>query len=983
MELILQNQLEHQQKAIDAVCDVFENVPHKEINKYYVSPQFRYDSPIVYENIKAIQDRNELFPAYKKRTRQAGFLNLDVKMETGTGKTYVYTKTMFELHKRFGINKFIIIVHSLPVKAGAAQFLLNDNTKRHFRDVCGYDCEMEIGVLEAIKKKKGKQYFPGQVREFVEGSTQNKNKIYVLLLNLSLLMSNAKLLSNNYDFAVEGFYRPFNALKATHPFVIIDEPHRFERSQKAYNVILDEIAPQCIIRYGATYPEIINGKGKNKRKEKDYLNLLYDLGSCQAFNQNLIKGISKEHLEPFSGSKDEKVKITTTVKNEHIHLQLISENTTRSYTLGVGDPLSIVHPAFEGITVSSIDTSKVEFSNQIIKQRGESMDVDIFMSSYQEQMISLALKRHFEVERKNFERDFKIKTLALFFIDDRRSYREEIGSETVPYLKEMFERLLKERIEIELIDTIDSDYKTYLEASLADISKCHGGYFSNDNNSGEEAIAKQVKEILHDKMSLLSFKNANESYNTRRFIFSQWALKEGWDNPNVFTIAKLRSSGSENSKLQEVGRGLRLPVDEFGNRISQEEFTLNYIVDFTERDFAQQLVDEINGDLPTISVISKDKIRDVADKLGLEPEMLFANLLLKKYIDVDNNIIMGNRDAFFTEYPNFEIGLLNGKIKNRNKDKPRNVLIRPNKYAELKEFWEKINEKYLIFFEREINNEIEEVLYTILKNGALTGAGALYSNRNKIESDGTTMSVQDVSGYEFQFEKRISYAVFLKKIHNQTFIPIQTIHKILCKYTSECMPIREEEINEFSLARIVKEFKEWKYTNLQGRFNYTKANLQYNGTALSNKDGSPKKEIVQGIIGTKMKDGEPCDKYLYDTIAYDSSLEYHNIQTEVDSVVAYGKIPRKSIAIPIFDGSTYSPDFMYVVKKKDGSKEVNIVVETKDIATNSDLRSNELERISSAKKFFEQLSLNGYKVHFRKQLHTDSIGALIKEIVEV
>lgn len=139
----------------------------------------------------------------------------------------------------------------------------------------------------------------------------------------------------------------------------------------------------------------------------------------------------------------------------------------------------------------------------------------------------------------------------------------------------------------------EQEYKDYLEASKADISACHAGYFAQDNSDSDEAIASEVADILHNKKGLISLRKEDGTFNTRRFLFSKWTLKEGWDNPNVFTIAKLRSSGSDNSKLQEVGRGLRLPVDENGNRISNEEFKLNYIVDFTEADFAERLVDEI------------------------------------------------------------------------------------------------------------------------------------------------------------------------------------------------------------------------------------------------------------------------------------------------------------------------------------------------------------------------------------------------------
>ena len=197
-----------------------------------------------------------------------------------------------------------------------------------------------------------------------------------------------------------------------------------------------------------------------------------------------------------------------------------------------------------------------------------------------------------------------------------------------PYLLNTFERLLKEKLEKEIsnLNEYEDEYKEYLEESLANISSCHAGYFAQDNSDTDEDIAKEVDEILNGKKQLLSFKNPDGSANTRRFLFSKWTLKEGWDNPNVFTIAKLRSSGSEISKLQEVGRGLRLPVDENGNRISSEEFQLNYIVDFTEADFAQKLIDQINGELPQATTITEEKLEEVAKKRNITSDELFYDL---------------------------------------------------------------------------------------------------------------------------------------------------------------------------------------------------------------------------------------------------------------------------------------------------------------------------------------------------------------------
>lgn len=254
---------------------------------------------------------------------------------------------------------------------------------------------------------------------------------------------------------------------------------------------------------------------------------------------------------------------------------------TITHTLAKDEPLSIITSSFEGVYITGIGKNFIELSNGQIKYQGEEFTIDIYSSSYQEQMIKLALERHFETEKENFNRKFKIKTLALFFIDDIYSYRkdEKTGKET--YLKNTFERLLKEKIDMQLSSLTENDseeYKNYLLASKKNIDATHAGYFAQDNSDSDEAIAGEVNEILFQKEKLLSIKNEDGSYNTRRFLFSKWTLKEGWYNPNIFTIAKLRSSDSENSKLQEVGRGIRLPVDEFGNRISNEEFFLNYMM---------------------------------------------------------------------------------------------------------------------------------------------------------------------------------------------------------------------------------------------------------------------------------------------------------------------------------------------------------------------------------------------------------------------
>lgn len=984
MELILQQGLPHQQKAVDVVCDAFKGIHPTAPAVFYENPTFYQKDPHIGTNIKAIQ--KDLPAEFRSNIplNDDGYLSLDIKMETGTGKTYVYTKTIYELHKRYGFNKFIIAVPSLAIKAGTAQFLQDSYARKHFADSCSYDAEIEPLVLTAPKnKKKGRSYFPGVVSDFVKGSCHNTNKIYVLLVNMQLLTGAKVLTKDDYDYGVEGFYKPLDAIAATKPIVMIDEPHRFSRDQKAFKIITEQIKPQAIIRYGATFPEITIGRGKNKITIRDYQNLLYDLNACASFNQGLIKGVAKEHFDPIS-KKEAKVKIFSIENKEAVHFQYKQKDTaTKSFELKKGDSLSIIAEAFAGVTISGIGKNFVEFSNGITKNTGEELDVDIYMTSYQEQMLRLALQRHFETERENFcDRKYKIKTLALFFIDDITSYREDTDGKE-PYLQIAFEKLLKEQLEktIASLNEHDEEYKKYLEASLADLQACHAGYFAQDNNDTDENVAKEVDTILHGKKELLSFTRENGEPNTLRFLFSKWTLKEGWDNPNVFTIAKLRSSGSDNSKLQEVGRGLRLPVDENGNRISNEDFTLNYIVDFTEANFAQNLVDQINGEVPQSNTISEEKLQQVAEKLGISDDELFEELLVnKRYIDRHYNIRPETKAQFFEEYPEFAAGLKSGKVKDRNNEKPKPVKIRKAVYNEIKELWETINHRYLMFYDDDLDDNIEDIVLSIFEKDVFTTL-VMSSERNKIHSDGSTVNVISEAGVQYVVSSRIPYSLFLKRISNVTNLPIKVLHVALCRYAKKHGTSFTTLLNDNSVAAFCKEFATWKTENLQGRFKYERSKAPLGATALTYADGSVRSEVAQGRIGTKIMPGTPSAKYLYDAYAYDSPLERDNIMADIEEVIVYGKIPRASIAIPTIAGSMYSPDFMYVVKHSNGDKELNIIIETKDVEGKTDLRSEEKVKIDCAKVFFNTLTADGYKVHFRTQIGNKQMIQIINEVM--
>ena len=444
----------------------------------------------------------------------------------------------------------------------------------------------------------------------------------------------------------------------------------------------------------------------------------------------------------------------------------------------------------------------------------------------------------------------------------------------------------------------------------------------------------------------------------------------------------MRSSGSENSKIQEVGRGLRLPVDEFGNRISNEEFSLNYIVDFQEADFANRLVAEINGDASATIVL---KITDVqldkaSQERDIDKNILFAELLLKKYIDINKNIITDNITEFYENYPEFKPteGLKSSKVIDRNKKATNMVKIKAEQYEELKGLWKKINRRYVIYFKNELNNKIETDFH--LEKGAFDYV-VVESKREALSvSDNEASIVSEAGAQYFMMGKRIAYNEFLKRISKATSLPIKLIHNKVVEYFKKYPPFFDSLINESSMANFISQFNDWKIQNVKGLLNYKQASYDSKETALTDINGNLKNEIAQGLIGVDIVGGKTAANYLYESIAFDSELEKKNILAKVDDVIVFGKIPRRSIAIPtIIDN--YSPDFMYVVKRKDGKKELNVIIETKGVEGMSSLRPTEQIRIDCAKKFFEQLQSDGFDVKFCPQINNKDIKNIVAELL--
>lgn len=981
--------LPHQTNAVDIVNEVFRDVKFISGN-ISQNPIFDVRDLRIKENIKNIQ--NGTFNPESRidindiKSDDDNILGIDIKMETGTGKTYVYTRVMYELHKNYGFNKFIILVPSTPIKEGTRKFIESDFTRKHFNDLYP-EAELKLEVLNPQKNKKGKKMFPSAISNFSRATRLEKNIINSILISRKMLLSKPTM-DTSFDQTLFGSTTiPTEALRESRPVVIIDEPHRFKKDNKAYKKLVEEIKPQAIIRFGATFPK------NDKTKVIDYNNLVYNLNAVKSFNDGLVKGVAIQTPENNSNESAKIKLLSITTKKPKVAIFRNEENK-REYTINLGESLSDVTPEFRGITLEKVGKLEeyniakgAELSNGTIISVGEKIYSNIFSDNYQDIMLKQAIKNHLKQERANFNRERKIKTLSLFFIDSVYSYR---GEENDGYLKTKFESFLKLELEKEIEKLSDTtkirelEYKSFLAASLKDIKATNGGYFAVDNSTDDDKIKEEIDAILRDKVKMLSFKHKDGSWNTRRFIFSKWTLREGWDNPNVFQIAKLRSSGSEISKLQEVGRGLRLPVDEYGNRISNEEFYLTYLIDYSEQDFANTLVNEINSDVVQSSVITDSDLERVARSLNTNINDLFITLVSFEFIDINKNIIVKNRNVFFTKYPQFNTELKPNKVGNKETlDKKGYVGIRENNFKKLRPLWESINKKYYLKLDHISDEEIHSAIMNILYEG-IYSANNIAIIKKELVNTNENMSIKDgTTGDYHELNETIPYNKFLKTINKQTGFSITALHKCFVEY-SKTNEFEKDYFNKKSLANFINKYQLWLEQTFRNRFSYTKMNVKINETALTTLDGLPKEKIIQGKIGV-IKDDQKIvpEKFLFDSFVYDSELEKATIErSKIDEIVVFGKIPRKSIQVPLYFGGTTSPDFMYIIQRENGKPELNLIIETKDVQKDSGLRTEEQLRIESAKKFFEALKQDGLNVTFKKQMKQDEIIKLINEIVE-
>lgn len=978
--------LQHQTDALAAIDKAFPGIDIASTNS---NANYIYANPLV-------------------RDRYNDKANIDIKMETGTGKTYVYTRMMYDLHQKYGLFKFVIAVPSPSIKEGTRSFITSDYAKQHFSEFYE-NTRIQLNVINAgdFSTRSGRRNFPAQLSEFVEATRQNVNQIEVLLINQGMLHSKS-MHRNDYDQTLLGAETsPIKAIAATRPIVIIDEPHRFPRGKKFYEDI-EELKPQLIARFGATFPEIITGRGKNKATKVDYYrgNPQFNLDAVDSFNQGLVKGIDIDYPDIPEEQANDLYKVKHVKPKE-----LILTKEGKDYSLNIGENLSDIDSDFEGNITYAGGTDR-ELSNGLSLSKGMKLIPGTFTKNYQDEIISQALDCHFKAEEENFLRlnsginAPKIKTLSLFFIDSITSLRGENNSKG--WLAKHFEKILVEKLKKMIsryesaINNREKEYYSFLQATLKSLQSKHqdvyAGYFSEDRGNSDADIQSEVEDILNNKEKLLSFKDKDGNWLTRRFLFSKWTLREGWDNPNVFTIAKLRTSGSEISKIQEVGRGLRLPVDETGHRLSQDEWQsrLSFLIGYDERDFAQKLVGEINEDSPIklnqkeltddmirLIVNTKQKIDSKFNEDQLLESLDEHNVITRSNKFKDNVQLNGQSmsgyDALCQLYPELEqrTKVSKGKIRDKNSTDKTTVKLRKQNWQQLKKLWLQLARRQMIKFDPSVNKTAEAVARNVFNdsdNKIFVLQRPQVIHQEVVTEDETAFIQETQADYSAAYVT-MKYGKFLKTLAQQTDLSVNLLNNLMIKAIKR-LRNNTNYINEKTLGNLIRTFNN--QFNKRIRTSYSYEPLEFSAsTSIYN---AKKKEFVDSVpssvLGVYQADSLSDEKYLYDRppLRYDSADPELKILNRKygPKISVFGKLPKSAIKIPRYDNGTTTPDFIFKIENDD--QPIYLVIETK--AENMRLGDEEIHIIQQ--KYFDQLKGSG--VYYRMATSEQEVHDLINKL---
>lgn len=992
----------YQTDAVNAVIEVFNGQPKYEPLSYIRDLGKNYQQSIdengdigyknaviqlsdnqLLDNIRKLQSQSNIKMS-DKLIKDLGACSLDIEMETGTGKTYVYIKTMFELNKRYGWSKFIVVVPSIAIREGVKKSF--EVTADHFME-------------HYNKKARFFIYNSANLNELDKFSSNSD--ITVMIINTQAFATSLKEGANNKEARIiyskrDNFQsrRPIDVISANRPIIILDEPQKMggtvtQNALKKFN-------PLFSLNYSATHTR--------------QHNLIYVLDALDAYNNQLVKKIEVKGFDIknlggtdnylflesiiLSSKKPPMARIEFEVKySDHI------KRETR--ILGADDDLYSLSKNMEqyrGYRISEVDPIRntVTFTNGETIHTGEVVG-DISETDFRRVQIRETIRSHFEKEKELYSRG--IKTLSLFFIDEVAKYRQydDDGNEINSLYGEIFEQEYTDILN-EYITLYNTPYEQYL--SNIETSRTHAGYFSIDKKGHKvDSTLKRGKDesddisaydlILKDKERLLSFENPV------RFIFSHSALREGWDNPNVFQICTLKHGGSSASqKRQEVGRGLRLCVDKNGDRMDKDTLgnlvqqvnQLTVIASDGYRDFVKSLQEGIREDLyerptkataeyfigKTIKIGGTDIT--ISDKQGKD---IYRYLIRNDYIDDDDKITEQYRadseNGCFAPLPEsckdiadgihalikgiFDEKALDDMVGNAHSPKmPDNVLNDNFWKKEFQTLWNYINHKYAYRVEFDSEELIKKAVEHI--NDKMYVARLQYTVTRGTQKE--NLSNDELkSGEGFSAEKSRTFTLergesssvkydLIGKIAEGTKLTRRSAAKILSSVRPDIFAMFRNNPEEF-ITKAIRLIDEEKASMIVDHISYNLTDGKYDSnifTAEKNTDISKayrSKKHIQDYVFTDgyAKDGKSVER----KFAEDMDIS--------EEVCVYAKLP-KGFSIPTPVGN-YSPD--WAVAFYEGTvKHIYFIAETKGTMDTLNLKPIEKAKIDCAEKLFSQLS---------------------------
>lgn len=982
----------YQTNAVDAVADCFAGQPKREGLNYRIDPGRAVDArgqavaeletvgfknadlaltpDQMLENIHAVQRRQNLpLSAALVKTKVCD-INLDVEMETGTGKTYCYIKSMFELNARYGWSKFIVVVPSIAIREGVFKSL--EITAEHF--------------LDEYKKR---------ARFFIYNSKQLHNLesfssdagINVMVINVQAFNATGKDARRIYE-ELDDFQsrRPIDVISANRPVLFLDEPQKMEGGKT-----LDSLAnfkPLAVLRYSATH--------------KTAHNKIHRLDALDAYNQKLVKKIAVRGIsvKGLTGTNAylylESIEISTAAPVARVELEIKQNNGIKRVLrkLSRNDNLFDLSGDLEqyrGFVVADINalTNTVTFTNGHELVAGEATG-DVSESALRRIQIREAVKAHFEKEQALFAQGIKV--LSLFFIDAVSKYRSynDAGEQPGEYAQIFEQEYNQQLAEVQTLD--DTPYNRYLKGIAT--TQTHNGYFSIDKKTKRMVDPETGKKstetddvdaydlILKDKERLLSFDEPV------RFIFSHSALREGWDNPNVFVICTLKHSDNTVSRRQEVGRGLRLSVNQHGDRMDNpttvhQVNVLTVVASESYKDFVTALQRDISEGLSerpreaNESYFTGKVLKTTAGDVDVTPQLakqIYKYLLKNDYTDDKDNIanayheakkegtlaalppeLVAHADAVFALIDSVfsDAKLPLPEDDRKAKTNPLNANFDK---AEFKALWNRINRKaaYTVEFETpELVAKCVKTLQAELKVSPMQYTVVRGEQTEQATYDGlkqgATFKVMESSSdyHRASVHSAVKYDL-IGRLATETQLTRSTVASVLQGINKAVFSQYRTNPEDF-MQKAARLINEQKATVIVEHIAYDPTGDTHTMDIFT--QDKPKEDFSKAV---------KANHHIYDYVFTDSKNE-RDFVCELDAsteVVVYAKLPR-GFFIPTPVGN-YNPD--WAIAFQEGKvKHVYFVAETKGSMSSMDLRKIEESKIECARKFFAKMTSDQLK----------------------